>query len=429
MKKLGFITITIVSLAITVTILGCPNLAKSQNHNPSITTDLPASHSLEVGQSFTFSVVAIDEDADTLSYAWKESSDGTNWLAVGSNSSSYSFSKSNAGTWKVKVIVDDGKGGSVTSTVSTITVNVRVPQNHNPSITTDLPASHSLEVGQSFTFSVVAIDEDADTLSYAWKESSDGTNWLAVGSNSSSYSFSKSNAGTWKVKVIVDDGKGGSVTSTVSTITVNVTPIFTVVYDGNGATSGSVPIDRTDYGSGYIVTVLDNIGNLEKTGYTFAGWNTSPLGTGITYNANDKIIINNSSIILYAKWQAVSKMFEHEYNDTYQYANEIVENIPMEFRLNSTFDQDWFKFYLTMNKLMQLDFIVPSDITGLWTIYVYDPDMTILSQTNWDSSESKPVIPCNKTGYYYIRITAFSNGFMHNDSFVQIKFTISPWNF
>ncbi|HBX24233.1 MAG TPA: hypothetical protein DEF34_11480, partial [Desulfotomaculum sp.] len=51
-------------------------------------------------------------------------------------------------------------------------------------------------------------------------------------------------------------------------------PTYTVTYDGNGNTSGSVPVDSNTYITGATVTVLGNTGNLVKTGYTFAGWNT-----------------------------------------------------------------------------------------------------------------------------------------------------------
>ena len=40
---------------------------------------------------------------------------------------------------------------------------------------------------------------------------------------------------------------------------------FTVTYDGNGATGGSVPVDATAYNSGDQVTVLGNTGNLSLT--------------------------------------------------------------------------------------------------------------------------------------------------------------------
>ena len=46
---------------------------------------------------------------------------------------------------------------------------------------------------------------------------------------------------------------------------------YTVTYNGNGNTSGSVPTDATAYSSGATVTVKGNTGSLAKTCYTFKG--------------------------------------------------------------------------------------------------------------------------------------------------------------
>ena len=78
---------------------------------------------------------------------------------------------------------------------------------------------------------------------------------------------------------------------------------FTVTYNGNGNTSGSVPEDNTEYEKDAQVTVLGNTGTLAKTGYAFSGWNTETNGTGTTYAAGDKFTITENTT-LYAKWTA-----------------------------------------------------------------------------------------------------------------------------
>jgi uncharacterized repeat protein (TIGR02543 family) len=55
---------------------------------------------------------------------------------------------------------------------------------------------------------------------------------------------------------------------------------YTVTYDGNGNTGGTAPTDASSYEYGATVMVLTNSGNLEKTGYTFDGWNTKADGSG-----------------------------------------------------------------------------------------------------------------------------------------------------
>ena len=83
-----------------------------------------------------------------------------------------------------------------------------------------------------------------------------------------------------------------------------------VAYGRNNATSGTVPVDATNYAVDQTVTVLGNTGNLERTGYTYEGWNTVADGMGTTYAANDAFQFS-SPVTLYAKWAPI------EYSITY----------------------------------------------------------------------------------------------------------------
>lgn len=84
-----------------------------------------------------------------------------------------------------------------------------------------------------------------------------------------------------------------------------IPPTYTIVYNGNGNTSGSVPLDiHSPYTDGSAVTVLGNTGTLAKTGYTFAGWNTLANGLGTSYVQGNTFIIN-APTVLYAKWTAL----------------------------------------------------------------------------------------------------------------------------
>lgn len=76
---------------------------------------------------------------------------------------------------------------------------------------------------------------------------------------------------------------------------------YTVTYDANGATTGSVPTDATAYESGDEVTVLGNTGSLVKTNYTWSGWNTKADGTGTDRAAASTFNIT-ANTTLYAKW-------------------------------------------------------------------------------------------------------------------------------
>ena len=82
---------------------------------------------------------------------------------------------------------------------------------------------------------------------------------------------------------------------------------YTVTYNGNGNTGGSVPTDNTHYpldGTG-TVTVRGNTGNLARTGYTFSGWNTQADGLGTDYAPGATFTINGATT-LYAKWMPIT---------------------------------------------------------------------------------------------------------------------------
>jgi|GEM_PF-4856474 len=84
---------------------------------------------------------------------------------------------------------------------------------------------------------------------------------------------------------------------------------YRVIYDGNGSTGGSVPVDSSSatYISTASFTVLGNTGTLARSGYTFADWNenkaAASAGTS-TNKANDTVAINSASHTFYAAWKA-----------------------------------------------------------------------------------------------------------------------------
>ncbi|MBI9106447.1 MAG: InlB B-repeat-containing protein [Spirochaetales bacterium] len=74
--------------------------------------------------------------------------------------------------------------------------------------------------------------------------------------------------------------------------------IYTVTYDGNGNTGGSVPAIATES----IITVLGNTESLVKSGYVFDGWNTASDGSGTSYSADSTFTIGTTDISLFAVW-------------------------------------------------------------------------------------------------------------------------------
>ncbi len=79
--------------------------------------------------------------------------------------------------------------------------------------------------------------------------------------------------------------------------------VYSVTYNDNGSTSGSIPSESgTKYVSGSNITLATNSGSLAKTNYTFKGWNTEPDGNGTHYNAGGTLSNISANTTLYAEW-------------------------------------------------------------------------------------------------------------------------------
>lgn len=73
-----------------------------------------------------------------------------------------------------------------------------------------------------------------------------------------------------------------------------------VIYDANGATSGTAPVDSRKYADGtYAAAQLP--GDLANSGKVFLGWSASKDGS-VEYRPNDEILINGADVTLYAVW-------------------------------------------------------------------------------------------------------------------------------
>jgi len=78
---------------------------------------------------------------------------------------------------------------------------------------------------------------------------------------------------------------------------------YAVTYDGNGATSGSVPDAQTKT-YGVALTLASNSGGLARIGFVFSGWNTQADGSGTDY-AEGAEYTTNAAVTLYARWAEI----------------------------------------------------------------------------------------------------------------------------
>ena len=96
-------------------------------------------------------------------------------------------------------------------------------------------------------------------------------------------------------------GATATVTTASGVVSLVVSAPCTVIYNGNGNSSGTAPVDpNSPYTSGSTVTVL-GAGSLTKTGYSFAGWNTAANGSGTPYAPGATFAIT-SNTTLYEQW-------------------------------------------------------------------------------------------------------------------------------
>lgn len=79
-------------------------------------------------------------------------------------------------------------------------------------------------------------------------------------------------------------------------------PTYSVTYNGNGSTGGTIPVDSTKYEAGKTVSVLAN--TFTKTAYSFTGWNTKEDGSGTAYAPSATFTMPANDVSLYAQWSA-----------------------------------------------------------------------------------------------------------------------------
>ena len=164
--------------------------------------------------------------------------------------------------------------------------------------------SASTGTSDGFYFDVQNYDSN-----YTWSTSLSGTGGTvsAVGTTSPyRVTVTGLSASTTRTVTVTASRTGYNSGSATRDGTSNAAPTYTVTYNGNSNTGGSVPTDSSSYTQGSTVTVKSNSGSLTRTGYDFAGWNTNSSGTGTDYAASGSatFTMGSANVTLYAKWTA-----------------------------------------------------------------------------------------------------------------------------
>jgi uncharacterized repeat protein (TIGR02543 family) len=180
---------------------------------------------------------------------------------------------------------------------------------------------------------------------------------------------------------------------------------FTLSYDGNGATGGSVPASVTaEKGT---AVKLSDAGSLIKDGYTFSGWNSNADGTGDSYSPGDNVTLG-ADMTLYAKWQSATanKLIFSFTSSTFTvtiYDNAstkaLVAKLPMTVRLTQMNGNEYYS-YLTGTKLPSA--ALPVSIIQEGDFMLYGDDCLVIFYKTFTS------------GYSYTRL-----GYVDNPSGLQ----------
>jgi hypothetical protein len=186
---------------------------------PAITTQ-PQSQAVVQHQNVSFSVVA--SGSTPFTYQWY-----FNNSAVGGGGQSSTLTLNNVDTGKAGTytVVVANPGGSVTSAVATLTVYIP------PGIQTQ-PNNQTVTQGQSAAFSVVA--NGSTPFGYQWNFNGSAMS----GATSASLTLTNAQAAQAGSYTVAVANPGGSITSQVATLTVNIPPGITTQPQSQWVTNG-----------------------------------------------------------------------------------------------------------------------------------------------------------------------------------------------
>ena len=109
------------------------------------------------------------------------------------------------GDYELRLIATDDDGLTSTAYLSLITINNFVSVNHNPEIIS-IPITKAL-VNEDYVYDVNAIDQDNDVLIYSFIVNPSG---MDINQNTGLITWHPIVLGSYNVKVMVEDGKGGA---------------------------------------------------------------------------------------------------------------------------------------------------------------------------------------------------------------------------
>lgn len=186
-----------------------------------------------------------DVDGDALRYAWTVQSlpAGSHAALAAAASMTPSLTLDRAGSYVLRLVVDDGQAASAADTVTISTVNSAPVAAAGSDQTALVNQTVTLDGGGSSD-----VDGDALTFSWAFVSRPAGSTAVLTGATSVQPSFDVDRSGRYRVRLIVNDGTLSSVADVVDIETLNSAPVAnagpdqssyvgrTVTLDGSGST-------------------------------------------------------------------------------------------------------------------------------------------------------------------------------------------------
>jgi PKD repeat protein len=168
--------------------------------------------------------------ADTHTYAWSVTKDGSPYAS--GTDENFSFTPDDNGSYVVTLTVTDDDGGTDTGT-ATITVN-----NVAPAASIDDAPETSAEGTEIDLTNTVTDPGSADTHTYAWSVTKDGAPFAA--GTDDDFAFTPDDNGSYVVTLTVTDDDGGVGTDSKTIDVTNVAPSAT--FANNGPVNEGSPI-------------------------------------------------------------------------------------------------------------------------------------------------------------------------------------------
>lgn len=202
------------------------------NVAPLGTVDGEPGSAIDEGDSVSVTATPTDAGAeDTFQYLWSVEKDGETFSLSGNidrQSSGFTFTPNDNGTYTVSVLITDDDGGAYVAASDAFVVD-----NVAPTASINGAPVGSIDEGDTVALSTTVADAgEADTHTYAWSVTKDSEPYTlpdGVATDESAFSFTPDDDGTYVVSVVVTDDDTGEVTlSTAGIVVANVAPSVTI---------------------------------------------------------------------------------------------------------------------------------------------------------------------------------------------------------